>query len=145
MPNWIEGTLKVRGKRENIEKFIFNAIEANVEEDPYGGFTIETKTYGWFIDTDRMFLKETTEVVFYEYGDGDVIIFLPIQQAWDWNVDDFVRLSSKYYVNLRVYGFERGMEFTHEIEIVKGGMMLINETKKYKDYEWECPCPTLGG
>ena len=28
MPNWIEGTMKLRGKREDIKRFLDNEIEA---------------------------------------------------------------------------------------------------------------------
>ena len=32
MPNWCQGSLKVRGKLENIQKFIENGLELNVHE-----------------------------------------------------------------------------------------------------------------
>ena len=48
------------------------------------------------------------------------------------------------YVDFRVYGYEMGLEFNREIEIVEG-RLVTNRRIKFKDYKWECPDPTLGG
>ena len=47
-------------------------------------------------------------------------------------------------VDFRVYGYEMGLEFNREIEIVEG-RLVTNRRIKFKDYRWECPDPTLGG
>lgn len=63
-----------------------------------------------------------------------------------WNVDEtpYIEMSKKYNVDFRVYGYEMGLEFNREIEIVEG-RLVTNRRIKFKDYKWECPDPTLGG
>lgn len=56
----------------------------------------------------------------------------------------WIEMSKKYNVDFRVYGYEMGLEFNREIEIVEG-RLVTNRRIKFKDYKWECPDPTLGG
>lgn len=47
MPNWIKGTLKVRGEQENIKRFLSEQLEnACIEE--HNGW-IDVKKTGWSI------------------------------------------------------------------------------------------------
>ena len=47
-------------------------------------------------------------------------------------------------LDFRVYGYEMGMEFNKEIEIVEGEIATYRLIQ-FKDYKWECPDPKLGG
>ena len=53
-------------------------------------------------------------------------------------------MCQKYDVDMKLYAFEKGMEFNQDILIV-GGQILRDNTIKFEDYDWECICPTLGG
>lgn len=68
------------------------------------------------------------------------------KQLCRWNIDEtpYIEMSKKYNVDFRVYGYEMGLEFNREIEIVEG-RLVTNRRIKFKDYRWECPDPTLGG
>lgn len=45
---------------------------------------------------------------------------------------------------MKIHGFERGMEFNQVIEIVDG-KILKDEELYFKDYQWDCICPNIGG
>lgn len=83
------------------------------------------------------------------YGDSyreDEKPILVVSMKAAWNVDEtpYIEMSKKYNVDFRVYGYEMGLEFNREIEIVEG-RLVTNRRIKFKDYKWECPDPTLGG
>ena len=45
---------------------------------------------------------------------------------------------------MKIQGFERGMEFSQVIEIVDGEIVQ-DEELHYNDWNWDCPCPEMGG
>lgn len=47
-------------------------------------------------------------------------------------------------VDLHIFGFEMGMEYTQEVEIIDGEI-TINEETTYNDYAWDVPFENLGG
>lgn len=47
-------------------------------------------------------------------------------------------------MDIRLYGFERGMEFNQEV-IIENGEIVKDEEIKFDDYDWECVMPHLGG
>ena len=53
-------------------------------------------------------------------------------------------MCQKYEVDMKLYAFEKGMEFNQDILIVSG-IILRNLDIKFEDYNWECICPTVGG
>lgn len=152
MPNWIKGTLKVRGEKSNLIRFMTEGLEPIIKYYP----TYETKPLSlnedgdivsrcsdiWIKETHRGFI-EKPEVYFsdIEYGG---IIFLDCRFAWDIDVDGLCEISKMYEVDFRMCGFEKGVEFTHEVEIIRGDVTL-DLSYGYDDYQWECPCPQLGG
>lgn len=151
MPNWIEGTLKIRGNVNNIRYFIESGLKpcaGRYENDP-DHFVQKITNDGYFIAADayvdnsrRMFVADDCEI--FLWGDTDRIYFLPIKQAWGFEPGDFIYISKTYNLDLRITGFERGMGFDHEIEVING-VVTIDKSNDYNDYWWECPCPTLGG
>lgn len=64
--------------------------------------------------------------------------------AWSLDTSRLKCLSEQYELDFRIYGFERGMEFNHEFEVHKGTIIKDDEIK-FTDYQWECPCPEMGG
>ena len=45
---------------------------------------------------------------------------------------------------MKIHGFECGMEFNQVVEIVDGKIMK-DEELQFKDYQWDCIFPNLGG
>lgn len=151
MPNWIEGTLKIRGKKSDFISFIENGLKpcAGIFENDPDHFVQKIANDEYFIAADayvdnsrRMFVADDCEI-FLEEGIGDIYC-IPIKQAWDFETDDFIHISKTYNLDLRITGFEGGMGFDREIEVINGEVTL-DKSNHYDDYWWECPCPTLGG
>ena len=155
MPNWIEGTLKLRGKSENLKRFFTEFVEASTfcdRERP--GSCVETnfdeKKYWCQVDihnephikgTHRAFLGED-DCAYWENTYNTIVLY--VKQAWDFVAEEFAIISKECGIDIRLYGFECGLEFCREIEIINGEI-TINNTIKYADWNWECPMPNLGG
>ena len=175
MANWAEGTIKVRGTKNQIVDYLKNVFEGS---DFWGNdlkFEIMSddnsmmlrglneltnpKTAGPIIPKNPQFCafyfkganhafteSENNILVFDFFGDAEAIeiIEMPFKQAWAVEADEFVKLSKKYCVDLKIFVFENGMEFTQEIEIIKG-KITKNETRKYDNYQWDVSFSKLGG
>ena len=148
MPNWCEGSLKVRGTKENILNFIKNGLKAYtgkwvnseyVEEEvdqskwlDFSYFDINDPGYGpiefngadWWIhidDTKRAFVNETIPIQFYETSvENKYIAVASIKQAWEFRVCDWLNIANEYDVDLKLYGIEQGAGFWQELSIVDG-------------------------
>ena len=177
MPNWVEGSFKIRSKDiDNVKNFLKNAFEytcstcpdkeqcrpievankcyhrncygelVHIDDDGYedDGFEVNIDKLVYLTGTSRMFIgsdyKEIDEYCSSKYP----IISFPFQAAWSIKPDELIPLSKKYNVDFRLYGFEMGMEFCQEIEILNGELTLDREIH-YKDWDWECPMPRMGG
>lgn len=56
----------------------------------------------------------------------------------------FTGIEQKVPCCMKIQGFERGMEFSQVIEIVDGEIVQ-DEELHYNDWNWDCPCPEMGG
>ena len=175
MPNWAEGTIKVRGTKNQIINYLKNVFEGS---DFWGNdMKFEFKSCGnniifrgidelvdpkaarliisrkprfhalYFKNADRALIETENNILrlsFWEDDEAVGIIEMPFKQAWSVNSDKFAKLSKKYSVDLKIFVFECGNEFTQEIEILKG-KITKNETREYVDYQWDVPFSGLGG
>lgn len=159
MPNWIEGTLKLRGKRENIRNFIKNEITASelygvksdINEqviddsgDDYLDFTFKDEP--WIEGTRRAFI--TNEYLWMEEDYG--VAVLSIKQAWSFNSNDedldrWKEIARNYDIDIKLYGIECGMQFCHEIIITEKGSRVVENVIQYENWDWDCPFPNMGG
>lgn len=164
MPNWCVGTFKIRGSKENILNFLKNELEGvsvygeslgqpKIEfNEDYEEFKISSghknveSPYYWIKGTHRNFIEDFTGGYLWETENDNERSFTcdNFKAAWNINVNPYVELSEKYNLDFRIYGFERGMCFNREIEILKG-KLTIDRTITFTDYNWECPFPDLGG
>lgn len=163
MPNWCEGILKVRGTKENIVNFLQNALkcvdvwgneeekhEVKLNEFDDIEFRVkkEIKHPDFHIEgTHRNFIEIPNETfILYESDKADIycICLYNYRAAWGITAEPLRELSEKYGVDLKIYGFERGMAFNQDIEIV-GGKIIKDKEIKFEDYIWECTNPELGG
>jgi hypothetical protein len=156
VPNWCEGDLKVRGSKEDIINFLKGVMqpvdflgasgEQKIVEDEFH-FKIEPLNgeWGfWIAGTHRHFI-ESKSIDFWFEGEGEqVLVIEGFKAAWSINPEALSELSKQYNVDLRVYGFECGMQFNQEVEIHKG-KIVKNSDIQFDDYDWECACPRLGG
>lgn len=168
MPNWCEGKLKIRGKKSDLLKWLMECVACwkqdvlpdvpfpnnLVERKAPNGVSVEfplddeahirIKELAYIDGTHRNFVKKCDSDVIFGAKDGRDIMVLPVQAAWAMDPTPYETMSEKYNVDFRFYGYEQGMEFNQEIEVI-GGKLTLNRTIDYSDYRWECPDPDLGG
>ncbi|MFE4523973.1 hypothetical protein ACFRCQ_18005 [Cytobacillus firmus] len=163
MPNWAEGSLKVRGTREDIRKFLKGALQpllppgseiakfmgkevanpsVEIKERNYG-FVMESKNGFYIKGTHRAFIEENIDW-WYEDKHTETLVINNFKQAWGVAAEPFATLSKEYNIDIKIYVFEQGMEFNQEVEIHKGEIIKNNEIQ-FKDYTWDCVFPNLGG
>ena len=154
MPNWIKGTMKLRGQSEDLKRFFKDGVGKSswFEDDarPIADFVqtdfdgewceVTFKSEPWIKGTRRAFIEGD----YVGWGESFATIAIEVKQAWGFDTEAFAEISKKYNLDIRLYGFERGMEFCQEIEIIKG-KITINKEITYDDWVWEFPMPNMGG
>ena len=156
MANWCNGTLKVRGSKEEVKNFLLGALEPNaqglfnsipvekeIEEDDWS-FAISAKRGFYVKGSRRNGVGSNIEFYFEDEKEEYVCVIDDYEAAWDIDVRALVRNSKEYNVDLKIYAFERGMEFNRDIEIHKGEV-IKDDTITFNDYDWECIDPRIGG
>lgn len=146
MPNWCEGVMKLRGTKDNILRFLKEGFEPSyknsaIEIDEFGE-EVNIINVNYIKNTQRAFVDEQ---YFYIIEAGDsTIVSIKTRQAWDFSVADFVEIAKKFNLDIRLFGWERGMEFSREILIVDNNK-IKDRTYRYSDWDWEVPFSDLGG
>ena len=147
MPNWAKGSLKLRGKSENIasalkEMLLSNTVTLEVE---YNGDLLifnSKDPYFYINGTRRAFINQKQIEVWLE-EEFCTVELDNFEQAWSAILENYQEISSKFDVDIKIFTFECGMEFTQEIEISKGKIIKI-VCNEYDDYQWEVPFSNLG-
>lgn len=148
MPNWAEGSLKLRGRSENIASALKEMLlkDTVTLEDKYDGTLLKfnnTAACFYINNTRRAFIDQKQIEVWLE--DEFCIVELDyFKQAWSAIPENYQEISSKFDVDIKIFTFECCMEFTQEIEISKGEI-IKNVCYEYDDYQWEVPFSNLGG
>lgn len=130
MPNWCKGSLKVRGKISDLKKFVQQGLEpvsyigdaleplVFTTEDETSFFVRENKVSLWMKGTHRHFCEPNYIEVYADDQETPVIMILPMKAAWSIDAEPLQELCKKFHVDMKIQGFERGMEFSQVIEIV---------------------------
>lgn len=144
MPNWVEGTFKVRGTLSDVERFVReNMLDTIISiTKSEGDLELELSGEAYIKDSNRMFIYPG---YYYSFDkNGKNTLTLQFKAAWRVHIDPFVKMSKDYDVDIKIYGFEKGSEFNQDIVIVNGEV-IKNDIITFNDYQWECPFPDLGG
>lgn len=164
MPNWCEGNLKIRGKKENIIKFLTEGTslldgswepkEIKPEIEVNDCDEIEIKNIDKVKGIDFLYIKGTrrhfidpieNEIYIHNTDEKEAVICLEnFKAAWGIDTEALRVISKRYTIDFKIYAFESGMEFNQDIEIIKG-KIVKDEEIKFKDYVWECIEPNIGG
>lgn len=161
MPNWCRGDLKVRGTKENIRKFLLEGlqpiskgflspelVETEIICDDTWEFSIKSETGAFYIlGTRRNFIdgeKIETDINDWEDDEEKVIVIEDYKAAWGIDADHLASISEKFNIDFKILGFEQGMEFNQDIEVINGKIIKDEEIKFY-DYKWESIRPHIGG
>ena len=122
--------------------------EITVEKKPLEELAVKPKPPGFYIrGTHRAFIESDQINIEFWTDDDDQEIVVTLEnfkQAWCIKADNFVEGAKEASVDLHIFGFEMGMQFTQEVEIIDGEI-TINEEATYNDYAWEVPFEHLGG
>lgn len=164
MPNWCEGKLKIRGKRENVVRFIENSLiivkhgkemEKIIQIDFCDDSDMVIRLnnidgsecqYLWIKNSKRNFIDLLGDDIRIHQAEAEnkYITILNIRGAWDIDIQTLIKLSKEFDLEFKTYCFECGARFNKEIEI-SHGYLVKNQTIKFEDYDWECIDPTIGG
>ena len=163
MPNWCEGSLKVRGSYENLKRFCREAFSVyepkmidgdlehvknpdlfKIETDDEDCFFAEACDTAYIEGTRRNFIEPCYIEFYRDWDPESMTIAFPFKAAWGIQPEPYIELSKRYGVDIRLYGFERGMGFNQEIIIINGKLKK-NDEITFEDYTWECVMPNLGG
>lgn len=148
MPNWAEGSIKLRGRSENIASALKQMLlnDTVTLEDKWDGTLLKfnnTAPYFYINETRRAFIEQEQIEVWLE-EEFCTVELDNFEQAWSAIPENYQEISSKFDVDIKIFTFECGMEFTQEIEISKG-KIIKNVCYEYDDYQWEVPFSNLGG
>lgn len=151
MPNWCVGVLKVRGKRQNLIKFVTEGLQPVGYLGDING-TLQLNEYDsvyydkscWIVGTRRGFVNRVS--VEFDDMEEDETRTIGFEAEFAWAIDEeqLLSIAKKHNVDIKIYGFERGMEFNQNIEIIDG-KIVRDETIRFSDYDWECINPLIGG
>ena len=145
MPNWCKGSLKVRGTKASLKTFILGFLGEEREKlslNEYGDIYSEETC--WIENTRRGFV-EGVEVYLSDHEDDEILVVVfDSKFAWGINASELLETCIKYHVDMKIHAFEMGMEFNQVIEIIDG-KIVKDEELHFKDYQWDCICPKLGG
>ena len=170
MPNWCEGNIRLRGTGAAILEFLKNEIkfvgydgsilesaecDAQIEDNGYEVTVSRPEAArGWCMvkmyvnNTHRNFIEQDDLYVY--LGDEKerariiTVCFDYFKAAWGIESAPYVEKAKKYGLDIKIYGFEKGMQFAQIIEIVNGELIKDQEIK-FDDWDWECLMPNMGG
>lgn len=139
MPNWAKGSLKLRGKSENIASALKEMLLSDTVtlEDKYDGALLNfnnTAPYFYINGTRRAFIDQKQIEVWLE-EEFCTVELDNFKQAWSAIPENYQEISNNFDVDIKIFTFECGMEFTQEIEISKGEI-IKNVCYEYDDYRW---------
>lgn len=156
MPNWCEGYLKVRGTITQLKNFVLNGLQPigfigndkdklTFEKETETSFYASNIKATLYLEGTRRHFSEPDEFeVYAKSTDDKTILIIPMRAAWGIDAESLLNLCTKYEVDMKIQGFERGAQFSQIVEIVDGEIVQDEEIK-YKDWDWDCPCPLMGG
>ena len=167
MPNWAEGSLKIRGPIKNIKRFLDEGVwkkvstfgkEAEMDAVIFTDYSDETGIEYEYHFISSSYIKHTSRAFIdpdivkygeYVYLGGESMehintIALPFKQAWRAVAKSFEEISKEYGIDIAIHTFEKGAEFEQDI-LIKNGGIVKDEIIEYDNYQFESALPMLGG
>lgn len=170
MPNWCEGSLKLRGDPMDILRFIQEGLNVYsysnshdntlLDKSKWMDVVEDTDSVEIYFDHDEIYVEDTQRAfinlvytglakreVYIDKHKNPEICVLHVSQAWSFREEDWIEIAKKYNLDIRLTGIEQGMGFMEDLIITKDGEVtdLSPSYKNYDDFEWNCPIPFLGG
>ena len=151
MPNWCEGTLKIRGDYEAIKRFAAQGIQKTevVYEGPEDEETdFQVYDIGYIKGTMRGFVQsEIIDIRRCDEHPEKGICAFNYKEAWMFGVEEWKKNSKEYGFDVKILAIESGMQFVQDVLIENGEIKKYTCTdyKGLENWLWECPFPLMGG
>ena len=172
MPNWIEGTFRARGSKENVTKFIMEGLQPvltflgnekikrkiELDDDCYIEISFELDKQDENSKKkhpDELYIPHTKRsFIQLEYGcisvhkcekSNDFVFATNYKSAWVIDTEAIASVAKEFQIDIRVNGYEKGMEFEQLVEVNRRGVTKCDSFIQYEDYTWQCPMPLFGG
>lgn len=170
MPNWCEGSLKLRGDPMDILRFIQEGLNVYsysnshdntlLDKSKWMGVIENTDSVEIYFDHDEIYVEDTQRAfinlvytglakreVYIDKHKNPEICVLHVSQAWSFREEDWIEIAKKYNLDIRLTGIEQGMGFMEDLIITKDGEVtdLSPSYENYDDFRWNCPIPFIGG
>lgn len=135
----------------NVKKFVLEGLKPvdffgndlpKLELSEIG--EVDSENVCWIEGTDRGFVENLCVDFSFAEDDETFTALLDTKFACGVDAEELLTLCKKYSVDMKLYAFEKGMEFNQDILILDGEIRRDNAIR-FEDYEWECICPTVGG
>lgn len=144
MPNWCEGTLKIRGDKQEdvvncLKSMLGNNFKIDVSDD---GFEVLARSH--INGTRRAFIDKQSDYLNFDDLGRCRVELIGFSQAWDINPEEYIDFATKNNVDIEIFGFECGMRFVQGVEILRDGT-VENVVDEKVDYFWDVPFSSLGG
>ena len=158
MPNWSEGSIKIKGSYDNIMHFIkTKLVPANEHKDwltitehedgssiCFNGFK-EPFDWIYISDTKRAFIIPEP-YVFWVDKSNDTVIALHFAQAWGVWLDEWIEIAKQYNLAFRFFTIDCGMGlYGDEIVLPDGTIQDLSPQWDSSAFIWNCPVPWFGG
>lgn len=169
MPNWAEGNIRFRGKRENLINFFTHELsspyyrkDGTIGERPV---KLESINDGWsmrikrdpdtlsslyFRGSNRQFVDMDDFECDFEFSNGtnqnvdQIVIFTGYKAAWNVDQTYFKEKAERYKIDIRTFVWEQGLEWSSVTTWYRNGRME-EETRSYVDWLWDASMPYYGG
>lgn len=110
MPNWAKGSLKLRGRSENISSALKEMLLSDTVtlEEKYDGTLLEfnnTAPYFYINGTRRAFIDQEQIEVWLE-EEFCIVELDNFKQAWSVIPENYQEISSKFDVDIKIFTFE---------------------------------------
>lgn len=113
IPNWCAGTLRVRGTKENLTKFVLEGLQPvdcigkDLEALKMDDYCYVECRRCWIKGTYRGFVVDS-HVYFDDLEDEEeTTIGLETEFAWGISAEELLQSCKKYGVDMRIHAFER--------------------------------------
>ena len=148
MPNWAVGSIRLRGKRDDIIRFLRDGLECygnnvNVEDDGEEVSVSASNGYIHIKNTRRNFILNKSFSAWL-VNEPSTMVIENFQSAWSVEAQEFVEIAQVYNLDIRIDASECGTDFEQKI-VIENGEIVCDNTFNYDDWMCEARHPNWGG
>jgi hypothetical protein len=131
MPNWCRGIIEIKGKSENIKRFLIDKLGKDAEQiiETEEKLILRSERYLFFEGTVSNVIEGQIEFKFSPHEKESYFKDDAFKAAWNIEPEPYVRFSKEYDLNIFLFGVEVYGGFKQKIEIKNGKIVkeLVEE------------------